>query len=331
MKNSSSFATGVIKVKETELLDSGRFRALGELAWPEFLNFLKESKYSAYLKNEPADFDDTTALKDHWLFMKKLPARPEFLNFLLAKNDFFNAKLLLKANLARYKIPFNFSDYLAAPGFMDIEKLKELIFESRASRQPGFLEKAIIRIMKNKEIEKKPVEIDYLLDREYFSYLLELAAQLGSNFLGELGALWIDLYNLRAFFRIKAFTHQKIFLEKFLAPGGRQSPDKLEKLFHEDWESFVLFLKNSGGFSALSEGVSYFLKEKDTGQLEKIILDLEMGQIKKAKFFTFGVEPLVGYSLAKEREIKNLKIIFTAKKNGLAPAKITNLLGEAYV
>ena len=49
-----------------------------------------------------------------------------------------------------------------------------------------------------------------------------------------------------------------------------------------------------------------------------------------AKYIALGPEPVIAYLMAKETEIKNLRIIFTGKINRLPENTIRERLREAY-
>src|SRR5699024_5979671 len=65
--------------------------------------------------------------------------------------------------------------------------------------------------------------------------------------------------------------------------------------------------------------------------LEKAIDDHFMDFAKKAKSMTYGPEVLLGYLIAKEQEIKNLRIIFISKLNSLPKDFTRERLRETYV
>jgi len=50
-----------------------------------------------------------------------------------------------------------------------------------------------------------------------------------------------------------------------------------------------------------------------------------------AKYFHFGIEPLVAYLFARENEAKNLKMILAGKKNGFGLDDIRPYLRDSYV
>ena len=79
---------------------------------------------------------------------------------------------------------------------------------------------------------------------------------------------------------------------------------------------------HAGGAEALAESPSAFERWCDN----KIIQT-----IKPQKYNPFSVEPLVAYVLAKENEIKTVRIILTARLNGLEEEQIRERIREMYV
>ena len=65
--------------------------------------------------------------------------------------------------------------------------------------------------------------------------------------------------------------------------------------------------------------------------LEKAIDDHFMDFAKNAKSMTYGPEVLLGFLIAKEQEIKNLRIIFISKLNSLPKDFTRERLRETYV
>lgn len=62
-------------------------------------------------------------------------------------------------------------------------------------------------------------------------------------------------------------------------------------------------------------------KVRETGMyslLEKLCDNKRIEYIKDAKYISFGIEPAAAYLIAKDSEIKNLRMIFTGKIAGNA-------------
>ena len=72
---------------------------------------------------------------------------------------------------------------------------------------------------------------------------------------------------------------------------------------------------------------------KETGSftsIERLCDDAVMKYVKDAKYISFGIEPLIAYTAAKQAEIKSVRIVLAGKAAGLAPNLIRERLRETY-
>jgi len=65
--------------------------------------------------------------------------------------------------------------------------------------------------------------------------------------------------------------------------------------------------------------------------LEKLLDNKLIEYVKSAKYVPFGIEPLAGYLIAKDNEIKIARIILAGKLAGISPELIRERLRETYV
>ena len=78
----------------------------------------------------------------------------------------------------------------------------------------------------------------------------------------------------------------------------------------------------AGGAEALRTSPSAFERWCDNRMIEIL---------KPQKYETFSVGPLLGYLIARENEIKTVRIILTGKKNGFPDDAIRERIREMYV
>jgi hypothetical protein len=76
----------------------------------------------------------------------------------------------------------------------------------------------------------------------------------------------------------------------------------------------------------IKEGISQIGKEGDFSVLEREIEDYLINLIQPAKYMFFGPEAIFAYCLAKENELKSLKLIFLAKMNNIPNFEIQERL-----
>jgi len=73
---------------------------------------------------------------------------------------------------------------------------------------------------------------------------------------------------------------------------------------------------------------------KETGLFtdsRKLLDNKLMQHVKSAKYVSFGIEPLVGYLIAKENEIKIARIIMAGKLAGIPSEQLRERMRETYV
>jgi len=81
----------------------------------------------------------------------------------------------------------------------------------------------------------------------------------------------------------------------------------------------------------IKTGLEAYQKTGSLAVLEREIDNFLLQIIKKAKYQVFGIEPLIGYALAKEIEIKNLRLLLTGKIMQIKPEEIKERLRGSYV
>lgn len=225
-----------------------------------------------------------------------------FLNILDA--DTLDAALRILGETASYPLDIlNIRDSKGTEAFTDIEmqklerQAKELFVEPTLFEAFVSLKKDLLR-----------------------SYYLILKTK--SNFLKDFIKRYIDLYNIKTFLRMK---YQKKSLEDLklnLLEGGYTPKTELINLWGKDL----------GGFyrQAIKDGITQIEKEDNFGVLEREIDDYLLNLMRPAKYIFFGPEPVFGYCLAKEQELKFLRLALLAKINNISKPMLQERLTQTY-
>lgn len=82
---------------------------------------------------------------------------------------------------------------------------------------------------------------------------------------------------------------------------------------------------------ALNRGVEEYKSSGSLAGLERELDNTLLELLHPAKYQAFGIEPLIGFLIAKEQEIKNLRLILTAKQLQLPAKLIKERIRHAYV
>ena len=141
----------------------------------------------------------------------------------------------------------------------------------------------------------------------------------------------IDLLNLSTFLRCKQQKANKKTFECALLGNGLIPTDQLLSTYDSDIEELPNKFASSPYAELLQEGVQMFLKENSFSPWEKLIDDFEIEFLKQTRLVSMGVEPLFAYLLAKENEIKVLRIILVGKLNNLDKSQISKRVRKLYV
>lgn len=175
-----------------------------------------------------------------------------------------------------------------------------------------------------------PRVIDTLIDRACYSDMLECAERSEEIFVDWVKTK-IDLTNIMMTLRMMRMNNTaggRTFLEGSLLYGGKLSADELMRAYDGGEES-LNHLLSSGIYSSLEADI-----RKTDGSLsaiERCCDNYYMRLVKEVKWMPFGAPVLAAYLIAREYEVKNIRIILAAKDAGLSADVIFERLRESYV
>ena len=176
---------------------------------------------------------------------------------------------------------------------------------------------------------RNPQMIDLILDRACYRDML-MAVQ-GRDFALKLVQKKIDLTNLMMCVRIlrmKSGEAGKMLLSEALLAGGTLTHEQLL-----DWflggEEFLWERMSYSSYDRLARTV----RESDGSltAVERNVDDAWMQEIKTALYIPYGTEVLIAYLLARETEVRNLRILLAGKEAELPAQIIRERIRESYV
>ena len=214
-------------------------------------------------------------------------------------------------------------------GTLSLTEVENAFREKDFSHFPTEMAKAIPIAEEQFAATRNPQVVDLLIDRACYADMLSAARESGVAFAVRLVQTKIDLQNIITcvrLIRMSLGAAGKALLEEAYLRGGTVELSLLtEALFEgEGWLSERLLYT---AYSTLISGEESF----SLGQLEVRADDLFMELVREAKYIPFGAEVLIGYAVAVEYEVKNIRIILAAKDAGMAPDRIRERLRKSYV
>jgi V/A-type H+-transporting ATPase subunit C len=328
-----AFAVGKIRAMEARLLEAIVFKRLIEAKdSSEMTRVLAETLYGELLKEGASGTDFEAILKMELIrtyqLIKNIDPDPESPGNLLAmRYDFHNLKVCLKLRASLMEA----NPFLISVGVYGPEAVRQMAASGDYSSFPAGIAEALFHLVSELDKLSPPSQwIDIRIDHIVYHHLLQEARLRRVMFLTALFRLQIDLINLKTFLRVKQMGKDRSFLHSVLIEGGEIPPETLLPLLDEPLNKFISGLGSSSYADIIREGMESYQKEGSLALLEKLIDDFMITFIHQARYITFGVEPLIAYLLAKENEIKNLRIVMVGKQNKLPHSLIEERLRKIY-
>jgi len=327
-----AYAIGRIRVIEKKLLDKGKLdRMIDSKSPDEALKVIVESGYveSSTLAGNAGEYENLLREEEKRLYglLREVTSDDELFNIFLLKNDYHNIKVLLKSEF----LAIEANDNLLVSGTMPPMHIKTAINERELDRLPLYMKEAIDECLDTFSRTNDPRQIDLILDKAYFRHIVEISEKSGHEYVKELVKIIIDLTNIKTFIRIKNLNMSADLLSRSLIPGGTIADSFFTENMDTNMEVFVEKIKNSPYFNICSQGISNYVNTGNLSRLEKLADDYIINFVKKSRYKTLGIEPLIGYLVAKENEIKNVRIIMVGKINNISGDIIRERLRDTYV
>jgi V/A-type H+-transporting ATPase subunit C len=333
---SYGYASGRLRVMETRLLNRNAVMRLMETdSAQETLRMISEGDYASAFSNvrEAIDFDTGLKLEQEKVYalLDELSLDPELTGIFRAKWDFHNLKVLLKASyLSESKSSFD--DALVSLGSVPYENLRLAIKPD--SEKKGDVPEHILKALEDARTHYKgsqnPQMIDIIIDSHCHSFMYNQALDHSNKFLCGYFEAVADLNNIRNFIRIKMLGEGIRLLDSVLLPFGNIEKKIFLQHFDDNVESFGSVLANTPYGVLVTEAVRKWTDEHSLATFEKLADNYLINYIKPAKYVIFGIEPLLAYLLAKEHEMKLLRIIMIGKLNDVPTEIINERLRDTY-
>lgn len=358
MDNSNyAYAVGRIRALENQLLKMADFERLLEVESAEaVLGELSDTDYGDHISRikNIGDFEFilNEELKRVYRLTKEFSLDPEITDLFFLKNDLHNLKVLLKN---KYFPTSGIEEYLIDLGLFSLSDLKNMVEKNDYSKFGDLtIQEAIEQAVKQFELTHEVELIDFVLDAAVYELSLRTVGKYKNAFLKKLFQLEIDAINLKTLVRFVITRKDKRYLKDVLIHGGdlpyefflkaiiENEKNVLQKMHQERYRNIIVYEENLGAKERrlpflekyekiLAEGVNSWEENRNFFRLEKLIDDLLTTHLKKAKYISLGIEPIITYLLAKEMEVKNIHIIIVSKINNLPEEKIRQRLRETYV
>lgn len=315
-----TFAVARIRANEGKLLTSHELssviaaasyeeasRRLGDRGYE-----ISESDYMPALEKKRSDMLQ--------LITEVLPDKAQF-DSIFILNDFQNLKTLLKGIVCEKTT----DELFVSPTVFDAAEVAKNVRARNNSLLPEPLQHADrsgYRILTSTHFAQLA---DSVIDRAAMEWAIKYSERSDNLIMREIAQTRAATADIKVLYRCIRAQKAQSFMERCVCACDAFEKGRIIKAACEGMESFLEFLSHTD-----YAGAAEALKESTTA-FEKWCDDRMMSLMQRAKGETFGIAPVVAYYHAVETEVRNVRIILSAKKNGLPEEEVRQRVRELYV
>ncbi len=310
--SSTKYASAVAAVKamESSLITQSEFEQL--------INAKSAAEMEAILSSGASE---RNSLNDVWEMLQSFAPDSEELKILLYRNDFHNLKAALKAMLSNREP----EQYYITPTNLELDELKSILTLKEYDYLPEYMretaEQAYELITRTLDGQLS----DSLIDSAALSAMQKASYEFGDEFIQKYSQLITVCADIKTAYRCSVMNKSYSFIETAICGSEELDKEALARASQRGTESLFSFLETTP-YNEAAE-----ILKSSPAQFEKWCDDMITDHAESARMKSFGTEPLAAYFIAKETEIKNLRILKVCKECKTNKETIMERMRKLYV
>lgn len=260
-------------------------------------------------------------LVDVWNYITDFaPDSPE-LKIILYRNDFHNLKAALKTLIMNGDPKSCF----VRPSNIPPDTLPDIIAAKDFESLPPYMSDIAAQAY---DVLTRTLDgqlTDAMTDAATLAAMQHDAEETGENFIIRYSSLLTVCADIKTAYRCSRMKKNRQFIETAVCGSRELDKNSLVNAALRDTAGFLNWLDTTPYSEAASK-----LRES-TASFEKYCDDLLVSAAEDARMKAFGIEPLAAYYIAKEAELKDVRIILVCKKSGISKEIIMERMRRLYV
>ncbi len=256
-----------------------------------------------------------------WEQLRELVGDMSVFDVFLYANDYHNLKAAIKENYA----PSHGADIYSSNGTIDPAVFRQAADEHDFSVLPAGMRDAAEEAMSVLRETGDGQLCDIIIDKAALNAILQAGKASGDPLLAFYAEHTVATANIKTAVRCQKTGKSLDFIRRALAKCDTLDVSLLTQASVESFDAIIAYLNTteySGAAEALTQSASAFERWCDNRLIEKI---------RPQKYETSTIGPLAAWLLARENEIKTVRILLSGKRNGLSDDAIRERLREMYV
>lgn len=256
-----------------------------------------------------------------WATIRTMDIDMSVLDVLSYPNQFHNLKAAIKAVYTGQENERLFYENTPIPPKVLLKKIREKDYASLPKPMQSVAEEAMEVLLHSGDGQL----CDVMIDRACLEAILEAGRTSKMAVLRDYAEASVAAANIKIAVRCVKTGKSKTFMKRAMAACDSLNIDKLSEAALTGEDALCTYLAENGyadGAEALKASLLAFERWCDNRLIETM---------KPQKMEVFSVGPVVAYVIARENEIKTVRIILTCKQNGLPEDSIRERIREMYV
>ena len=317
-----AYAVARVRVLETGLLNQAAIEQL--LACQDEQQCLQLLTEKGWGNGDPAAGADAILSRERekiWEIMDSLVADRSVFSVLSYQDLFHNLKAAVKASILADAVPNIFFSDCAVDG----EDMVKFLKDKEYDRFPEYMRETAREAYETFLYTRDGQLADIIVDRAALDAIKKAGERSKEEIVRQYAESTVAVADIRIAVRACKTGKSSDFMKKAMAECDTLDKERLIHAAVSGMDQIMSYLaetKYVDGAQALAESASAFERWCDNQIMETIRPQL---------YNSFSLGPLVAYVLARENEIKTVRIILTGKRSGLPEEFIRERAREMYV
>ena len=321
MQQDFTYAVARVRFRETKLLNGADLDSLLSAKDTDaVMRILRDKGWGDNTDTAP---DQIISIEEKklWDFVDETVTDRSVLDFLRVPDDFHNIKAAVKC-ITRDIEPDGLFLYNTV---CDPDKLYDCIKKREYGDLPDFIADTAREAMTVLLQTSDGQLCDIIVDKACMEYVYKLGKLSDSDIVRLYCELFVASADIKTAVRCAKTGKKPEFIRRAMAQCDSLDVDRLASAAYEGYEAVVSYLSATryrSAVEALNTSMSAFEKWCD---------DYMTTAMKPQKWEPFGIGAIVAYIIARQNEIKAVRMILSAKISGLSEQTIKERLRDMYV
>mgnify|MGYP000934663805 CR=1 FL=1 len=328
--SSYPFASARVKAIETKLITKEKLNRLIEASdYDAAMRLLAEFGYGQSASSGAGcSFEELIQkeLAETDALLEALSPSDVFTRIMHAERDYFNLKVLIKLHMQEKPL----DSFPLLPGNVPVETLRRAVSENNYQDLSDAMTEALQYIDRQFTAAADASIVGVALDRAYAKEIVSLLPQMKNPLVSAYFTAFFDMSNIIALLRVRAAGLPRESYERVVTHGGSIDKRTLSEAFDLPNESLLAAVAKGSYYDVLAPAFEAYAKTGSLYMMEKARDDYLLSLLKEQRHDMFGIGPLMGYYIARQREAAAVRLVMTAKLGGVEMDVAASRLKELY-